>query len=74
MNNMDKMLGLLSQKLGISNETIKGAINSGDVSKLLSGMQTEEAKRLQRLIKDKERLEALVKSKEAMNLMKQMRR
>ncbi|MCL2086023.1 MAG: hypothetical protein FWH05_00315 [Oscillospiraceae bacterium] len=73
MTGMDKMLDMLSGRLGVSGDTLKNTIQSGNVNNLLSQMKPSDAAKFKSMMNNKNGIEKIVKSQMAKDLMKQMK-
>lgn len=74
MNNMDKMIGSASQKLGTTPEKLKGALEKGNISELLSAMTPADAKKLKTILENKTVLDKLMKSPQAAEIARQLQK
>lgn len=71
-NNMEKMLGNVSGKLGVDKSTLKNAIQSGSTETLMSALSPDQAQMLNKLLSDKAATERLLQSEQIQKLIKQM--
>ncbi len=72
-SNMEKMVKLVSVKLGISEEKLKQWLEKDDVESMMSNMRKEDADKLKNLMDNPSVREKLMKSPEAESLMKKLK-
>lgn len=72
-SNMEKMVKLVSVKLGISEEKLKQWLEKDDVEGMMSNMRKEDADKLKNLMDNPSVRDKLMKSPEAENLMKKLK-
>lgn len=68
-SNMEKMVKLVSVKLGISEEKLKQWLEKDDVESMMSNMRREDADKLKKLMDNPSVRDKLMKSPEAESLM-----
>ena len=71
-SNMEKMLEIASQKLGLTSQELKNALDNGNVDDMLKNMRKEDSSRLKSLMASKALREKLMNSSEAAELMKKI--
>ncbi len=71
MNNMDKIIGAAGQKLGIAPDSLKKALEKGNLDDVLANMNSDDAKKLKTILENKTMLDKLMKSPQAAEMMKQ---
>lgn len=72
-SNMEKMVKLVSVKLGISEEKLKQWLEKDDVESMMSNMRKEDADKLKNLMDNPSVRDKLMKSPEAESLMKKLK-
>lgn len=72
MNNMHKMVGAISDKLGVDESTITDAMNSGSTEKLLSALSPQDAEKLKSVLSDKAATQKLLQSEQVQRLIKKL--
>lgn len=72
-SNMEKMVKLVSGKLGISEDKLKEWLEKDDVESMMSNMRREDADKLKKLMDNPSVKERLMKSPEAESLMKKIK-
>lgn len=76
MNNKDKqiqdLINSLSQRLGENPENLKANAQQGDISKIINKMDSNQAKKLQNILNDKEATERLLRTPQAQALIKKL--
>ena len=72
-SNMEKMVKLVSVKLGISEEKLKQWLEKDDVESMMSNMRKEDADKLKKLMANPSVRDKLMKSPEAESLMKKIK-
>lgn len=72
-SNMEKMVKLVSVKLGISEEKLKQWLEKDDVEGMMSNMRKEDADKLKNLMDNPSVRDKLMKSPEAESLMKKIK-
>ena len=70
--NMEKMIELVSKKLGIPKEKLKASLEKGSIEDMLSDMKKEDAEKLKSVMNNSAAKEKLLKSSEAEQIMKKM--
>ncbi len=70
--NMEKMIELVSKKLGIPKEKLKASLEKGSIEDMLSDMKKEDAEKLKSVMNSSASREKLLKSPEAEQIMKKM--
>ena len=70
--NMEKMIELVSKKLGIPKEKLKASLEKGSLEDMLSDMKKEDAEKLKSVMNNSAAKEKLLKSSEAEQIMKKM--
>ncbi|MBD5082161.1 MAG: hypothetical protein HDT44_10425 [Ruminococcaceae bacterium] len=70
--NMEKMIELVSKKLGIPQEKLKASLEKGSIEDMLSDMKKEDAEKLRSVMNNSAAKEKLLKSSEAEQIMKKM--
>ena len=71
-NSMEKMIQLASSKLGVSPETLKSTLESGDVEGMLGSMRKEDADKLKNLMNNQSARDKLLGSPEAAKIIKKL--
>lgn len=71
-NNMDKMLGTVSGKLGVDKAALKNAVESGSAEKLMNALGPEQSAQLNELLSDKEATRKLMQSEQVQKLIKKL--
>ncbi len=74
MNNINQMLEVVSKKLGISQEKLKEALQSGDISKALSNMPKKDADKLTAILNNPEAIKKAMNSKQAQEIKNTIRK
>ncbi len=69
-NNMEKMLRIVSMKLGTSPEQLKKALEQGRMNDIVAGMNEQDRQRLTALLSNKALLNRIMNSSQAAELMK----
>lgn len=72
-SNMEKMVKLVSVKLGISEEKLKQWLEKDDVESMMNNMRREDADKLKKIMDNPSVRDKLMKSPEAENLMKKIK-
>lgn len=72
-SNMEKMVKLVSVKLGISEEKLKQWLEKDDVESMMSNMRREDADKLKKIMDNPSVRDKLMKSPEAESLMKKIK-
>ena len=70
--NSEKINALINEaarKSGISQDTIRGAAQSGNIDKLLSNLDSDGAKKLQKILSDKRATKEFLSTPEARSLL-----
>lgn len=71
--NIEKMIELVSKKLGIPQEKLKASLEKGNIDDMLSDMRGEDAEKLKSVMNSASSKEKLLNSPEALQIMKKMR-
>lgn len=69
-NNKNKILGELSEKLGLSQQQIESAANSGDIKNMLQNADKAQVKQIENILSDPEKAKKLLESPQAQALLK----
>lgn len=69
---LDKLVGLASEKLGTSRDSIENAMNSGSLDKLLKNLKPGDATRLQNVLMNKDATDKLLATPQAQQLLKKI--
>lgn len=69
---IDKLIRKLSERIGASEEDIRGAVNSSDYSRLLSGLDATRAQKLESVLSDESKARALLDSPQARAVLKRL--
>ncbi len=72
MDNMDKLLGTVSNKLGVDKSALQNAVASGSTDKLMSALSADQAQKLNRLLSDKAATQRLLQSEQVQQLIKKL--
>lgn len=72
MDNTDKLINSVSEKMGTDPEKLKSAISSGSVDNVLAGLKPEDAQQIRRVLSDKAATERIMKSPQVQELMKKL--
>ncbi len=72
MGNMDKMMGIVSGKLGVDKSALENAVASGSTDKLMSVLNVEQAQKLNKLLSDKAATKKLLESAQVQQLIKKL--
>jgi hypothetical protein len=72
MDNTDKLINSVSEKMGADPEKLKSAISSGSVDNVLAGLKPEDAQQIRRVLSDKAATERIMKSPKVQELMKKL--
>lgn len=70
--NIEKMIDLVSKKLGIPKEKLKTTLEKGNIEDMLSDMKKEDAEKLKSVMNSSACKEKLLNSPEAEQIMKKM--
>lgn len=70
--NIEKMIALVSKKLGIPEEKLKASLEKGNIDDMLSDMKKEDAEKLKSVMNNSASKEKLLNSPEAESIMKKM--
>ncbi len=68
--NINKMLGELSGKLGMSQQQLENAAKSGDIKNMLKNTDDARAKQIENILSDPEKTKKLLESPQAQALLK----
>ena len=71
--NIEKMIELVSKKLGIHQEKLKASLEKGNIDDMLSDMRGEDAEKIKSVMNSASSKEKLLNSPEALQIMKKMR-
>ena len=71
-NNYDKMLEMLSKRMGTDPSNLKSAAQKGSVDSLIRSMKPEDAQKIQSLLQNKSELERIMKSEQAQAILKHL--
>ena len=71
-NNYDKMLEMLSKRIGTDPSNLKSAAQKGSVDSLMRSMKPEDAQKIQNILQNKSELERIMKSEQAQAIMKKL--
>ena len=71
-NNVENLLNKVSKYLGKSPEEVKNAAKSGNIGGVLSNLDSNDAKNIQKIITDKNLTDKLLSTKEAQKLVKEV--
>lgn len=69
---MNKMIDMISQKMGADSNQMRNAINSGSLENVLNSLGPAEAQKLQQVLSDKTQTERLLKTEQAQQLLKKL--
>lgn len=69
-NNTNKMLDDLSRRLGVSQDKIKSAAQSGNMQELLENTDSKNAEKIRAILDDPKKTEQLLNSPQAQALIK----
>ncbi len=72
-SNMERIISLVSEKLGISEEKLKTSLEKGKIEDMLSDMKKEDAAKLQTIMNNPAAKEKLLNSSEAEKFIKKMK-
>ena len=72
MNNMNKMIEVISDRLGVDKATLSDAANSGSADKLLSALSPQDAEKLRSMLSDKAATQKLLQSERVQKLIKKL--
>ena len=67
---VNKLLGEVSKKYGISKEQLEGAAQSGNIENLLKNTNPNQSKQIESVLSDPEKAKKLLQSPQAQALMK----
>lgn len=68
--NVNKLLGEVSKKYGISKEQLESAAQSGNIENLLKNTNPSQSKQIESVLSDPEKAKKLLQSPQAQALMK----
>lgn len=71
-NNYDKMLEMLSKRIGTDPSNLKAAAQKGSVDSLMRSMKPEDAQKIQNILQNKSELERIMKSEQAQAILKKL--
>ena len=71
-NNYDKMLEMLSKRMGTDPSNLKAAAQKGSVDSLIRSMKPEDAQKIQNILQNKSELERIMKSEQAQAILKKL--
>lgn len=71
-NNYDKMLEMLSKRMGTDPSNLKAAAQKGSVDSLMRSMKPEDAQKIQNILQNKSELERIMKSEQAQAILKKL--
>ena len=71
-NNYDKILEMLSKRMGTDPSNLKSAAQKGSIDSLLRSMKPEDAQKIQSLLQNKSELERIMKSEQAQAILKHL--
>ena len=71
-NNYDKMLEMLSKRMGTDPSNLKAAAQKGSVDSLMRSMKPEDAQKIQNILQNKSELERIMKSEQAQAILKHL--
>lgn len=70
--NIENLLNTVSNRLGKSPEELQKATQSGDISSILSNLNSKDAEKIQNVLSDKDAANKLLSSPQAQSLIKKM--
>ncbi|MEG1887655.1 MAG: hypothetical protein RR177_05950 [Oscillospiraceae bacterium] len=68
--NMSKFFEAASKKLGVDQNQLKNAANTGNIDDIINGLKPEDAKKLQHFLSNKDAARELLSSPQAQSLLK----
>ena len=68
--NYDKMLEMLSKRIGTDPSNLKSVAQSGSVDSLMKSMKPEDVQKIQNVLQNKSELERIMKSEQAQAILK----
>lgn len=71
-NNYDKILEMLSKRMGTDPSNLKSAAQKGSVDSLIRSMKPEDAQKIQNILQNKSELERIMKSEQAQAILKHL--
>lgn len=71
-NNTNKMLDELSRRLGVSQQTIKEAAQSGNVDDLLKNTNSESSEQIRSVLNDPQKAQKILNSPQAQAIIKML--
>lgn len=71
-SNMEKLIQLTSEKLGIPAEKLKGSLEKGNLEDMLGSMRKEDASKLKAIMDNPAAKEKLMKTAEAAEIAKKI--
>ncbi|MCH5297844.1 MAG: hypothetical protein J1E85_09260 [Ruminococcus sp.] len=71
-NNANKMLDELSRRLGVSQQTIKEAAESGNVNDLLKNTNSESSEQIRSVLNDPQKAQKILNSPQAQAIIKML--
>lgn len=72
MNSMEKMLKTVGVRLGMSPESLMGALEKGDMNSILSNMKPNDKQKIKSILESGTAMETILKNKQAAAVMQQM--
>lgn len=70
--NMNKMIGELSKRLGVSSDKIRNAAEKGNVDDILKSSDSSDADKISEILKDPQKTKEILSSPQAQALMKML--
>lgn len=70
--NYDKMLEMLSKRIGTDPNKLRSVAQSGSVDELMRSMNPNDAMKIQNLLQNKTELERLMKTEQAQAILKKL--
>lgn len=70
--NYDKMLEMLSKRIGTDPNKLRSVAQSGSVEELMRSMNPNDAMKIQNLLQNKTELERLMKTEQAQAILKKL--
>ena len=71
-NNVNKMLEELSRRLGVSQQSIKEAAQSGNVNDLLKNADSESSEQIKAVLNDPQKTQKILNSPQAQAIIKML--
>jgi len=69
---MEKMLKTVGVRLGMSPESLMGALEKGDMNSILSNMKPNDKQKIKSILESGTAMETILKNKQAAAVMQQM--